>query len=197
MNRYLLTLLLIIAVFLFTQLAIKRSTLSSENKDYIVVERFEKFEIRNYPEIYVAKTILSTSGYDGNSSAGFRRVAGYIFGANDKQLKIAMTSPVLMDMKDSVEMSFIMPQDIDSSNAPNPNNSSVKLEFRPEQKVAVLKFSGWASSKKLAQKEKELLSLLKQNNIDYTGDITYLGYNPPYQVIDRKNEISIKVNYTK
>ena len=147
--------------------------------------------------MFVAKTKLSTGGYDQNSSEGFRNVAGFIFGGNYENQKIAMSSPVLMDMKDSVEMSFIMPENVTPDNAPSPLNSDVKLEYRPEQTVAVLRFGGWASSSKLTSKAEELFRLLDHQNIEYFGQITYMGYSPPYQVLFRKNEISIQVNHKK
>ena len=99
--------------------------------------------------MYVAKTKLTGSSYENNSSKGFRRIAGFIFGGNDKQQQISMTSPVIMDMNESVEMSFIMPEEITPSNVPEPNNSDVTLGIRPKQIVAVLSFDGWASSEKL------------------------------------------------
>jgi hypothetical protein len=174
---------------------VKTSTDNSIERDYTVLKKFDGFEIRKYPSLYVATTKLSSSGYDGNSSEGFRKVAGFIFGANDKNQKIAMTSPVIMDMKDSVEMSFIMPSTITPKNVPTPSNSAVQLKYREEQVVAILSFGGWANSSKIAIKEKELIALLKENNISFDGDVSYLGYNPPYQVINRKNEISIQVKF--
>ena len=174
---------------------IKTSTDRTDQPNYTVIKKFKGFEIRQYPELYVAKTKLGSSGYDGNSGEGFRRIAGFIFGANDQKMKIAMTSPVLMDMSDSVEMAFIMPDNITPENAPNPNNSKVVMSTRPAQTIAVLTFGGWANSSKIAQKEKQLIKLLKENNISYEGEVTYMGYNPPYQLVDRRNEIAIEVNY--
>ncbi|MDG1147504.1 MAG: heme-binding protein [Crocinitomicaceae bacterium] len=195
MNRIILAIVLLIMFFLFAQIMVNSSTDKSIKRDYKVLKKFEGFEIRKYPSLYVATTKLSSSGYDGNSSEGFRKVAGFIFGANDKNQKIAMTSPVIMDMKDSVEMSFIMPSSITPKNVPTPSSSAVQLKHREEQVVAILSFGGWANSSKIAIKEKELIALLKENNISFDGDLSYLGYNPPYQVINRKNEISIQVKF--
>ena len=160
---------------------------------YSIIKKYEGFEIRKYPSLFIASTTIQSSEYDNSSSEGFRRIASFIFGANNENVKIKMTAPVIMEMKDSVEMAFIMPKSITPQNAPQPSDNSVKLKQRAEKIVAALSFEGWTSSSKLAQKEKELVSLLKKNNIEYQGDISYLGYNPPYQLIDRKNEILINV----
>lgn len=193
MNRLFLIILLAFLFFIFAQIVIKHNTDKTNEPDYTVLLKYDGFEIRSYPELFVATTKLATSGYDGNSSEGFRKIASYIFGGNDKNMKIAMTSPVLMDMKDSVEMSFIMPNNINEENAPTPLNENVLIEKRKSRTVAVLTFSGWANSKKIAEKEQELIKMLQKENINYSGNITYMGYNPPYQVIDRKNEVAIEV----
>ena len=111
---------------------------NSVKAEYTVLKKYSEFEIREYPEMFVAKTKLSGSSYENNSSKGFRRIAGFIFGGNNKQQQISMTSPVIMDMKESVEMSFIMPEGVTAANVPDPNNTDVVLELRPKQIVAVL-----------------------------------------------------------
>jgi hypothetical protein len=34
---------------------------------------------------------------------------------------------------------------------------------------------------------------LKANGLSYTGKFSYLGYNPPYQVIGRRNEVVVEL----
>jgi hypothetical protein len=41
---------------------------------------------------------------------GFRRVASYIFGGNDKNESISMTAPVFMEMGNNTKMAFVMPK---------------------------------------------------------------------------------------
>ena len=36
-------------------------------------------------------------------------LAGYIFGGNDREQKIAMTSPVVMEMDSTMTMKFLVP----------------------------------------------------------------------------------------
>ena len=49
-------------------------------------------------------------------------LAGYIFGGNDKEEKIAMTSPVAMSLKDSTTMLFLVPKKYTRDNLPVPND---------------------------------------------------------------------------
>ena len=62
--------------------------------------------------------------------------------------------------------------------------------------VASIEFSGWASDSVLEEKFKELKNKLIENKIDFEDNYSYLGYNPPYQLVNRKNEVIIKlINY--
>jgi hypothetical protein len=160
---------------------------------YEVVQKFNSFEIRKYDEMYVASSTIPSNSYEESSGNGFRRVAGYIFGGNQKNQKIAMTSPVLMDMNETVTMSFVMPPEVTSINAPKPNDNRVVLGERPSEILAVIRFGGWANDAKLKAKKEELLKLLEKENIEYYGNTIYMGYNPPYQLINRKNELAIRV----
>jgi hypothetical protein len=41
----------------------------------------------------------------------------------------------------------------------------------------------------------KLLNLLKEKGITPLGNPRYLGYNPPYQLVGRRNEIIISVEW--
>ncbi len=60
---------------------------------FTVVSRHERFEIRLYASYVVAETRVAGE-YWPSLNEGFRRLAGYIFGGNRSQAKIAMTAPV-------------------------------------------------------------------------------------------------------
>jgi hypothetical protein len=46
--------------------------------------------------------------------------------------------------------------------------------------------------------EKQKYRLVKaEKGISYYGNFRFLGYNPPYQFIGRRNEIIMSVNYTE
>ncbi len=82
-----------------------------EKYPYKVIKEYNKFEIRKYEASLFTSVKLSTGKYESGSSNGFSILAGYIFGGNDKNQKIAMTSPVAMSMEDSMEVMFLVPKE--------------------------------------------------------------------------------------
>jgi hypothetical protein len=60
-------------------------------------------------------------------------------------------------------------------------------------KMAVIQFGGWASDEKIEKKKSELIQILKDNQITFEGPFLYMGYNPPYQLVNRRNELAVRV----
>ena len=80
----------IVGVLFILLMSVMRSSI--ETPDYEVLRVLNrKAEIRRYPDLILAQTQLDSNTYSENSSLGFRRVAGYIFGGNEQGQKIAMT----------------------------------------------------------------------------------------------------------
>jgi hypothetical protein len=128
------------------------------------------------------------------SRPGFRTLAGYIFGGNESETQISMTSPVHMNISgDRSSMSFVMPSTYNPDNLPKPDNSRVIIEKSKDEYVAVIKFSGYASDNTIKKQSEKLRKLLIENGIEFYGNFRYLGYNPPYQFINRRNEIIVSV----
>ena len=77
-----------------------------EEPRYEVVTAWEEhsIELRSY-----APRILAVTTMTQGQNNGFRVLAGYIFGGNKSDQKIAMTAPVQRSMDDSAEMAFVMP----------------------------------------------------------------------------------------
>jgi hypothetical protein len=100
-----------------------------------------------------------------------------------------------MDIGDSVStMAFVMPSHIDKKDLPIPNNSDIAIETTAPEYVAVIKFGGFASTDKINQYEKKLQQILKDKGIRYHGNFRFLGYNPPFQLFGRRNEIIVSLN---
>ena len=169
---------------------------SIETQKYRLVQSEKEYEIRHYPSAMMATIYSSAKSYRQISTPGFRTLAGFIFGGNESNTKIAMTSPVHLDINDSVStMSFVMPSKYDEQSLPSPNDSRVKLEKSQAEYVAVLKFGGYANDEKIARYTEKLKMALEAKGISYSGNFRFLGYNPPYQFIGRKNEIIVSVNW--
>jgi hypothetical protein len=107
-----------------------------------------------------------------------------------------MTTPVQMDINDSVStMSFVMPSAYTKENLPKPNDPNVQIKNTPDEYVAVIRFGGYASDKDLKFYSEKLQNLLKENGITSFGNYRFLGYNPPFQFIGRRNEIIVAVDW--
>jgi hypothetical protein len=160
---------------------------------YKVVKEYKTFEIRQYQEAVFARTTVTAKGYSDGSSNGFRVLAGYIFGGNDKNESISMTSPVKMSMDDNMTMEFMMPSEYNLNSLPKPNNSSIEFYKKPAVMVAAIRFDGFYSESKFEKHKKILLDELAKNNIKHNNYFQFLGYNPPYQIVDRRNEIIVEL----
>ena len=174
------------------------ATNKTKEQPYTVIKSEKEFEIRFYPAVPIASVSSSSKSYKELGSEGFRKLAGYIFGGNEESKSIAMTSPVSMSIEDSISsMSFVMPSGFTMENLPKPNNSEVKLAMSSEQYVAVVSFGGFASDQEIQQYTELLKQILIKKGINYFGSFKYLGYNPPYQLLDRRNEIAVSVQWEK
>lgn len=183
-------------VLMLSQLFMAYKTSKIESPSYKVIKSFEDFEIRNYDAMVVAKTEMKSEVYEESSSSGFRTIANYIFGGNKENQQIAMTSPVIMEMGEKSSMSFVMPEEHAIENLPEPNSKNVEIIQIQPKTYAVLEFTGYANDKKIKKHTKRLLQFMKAENLMPIGTIKYLGYNPPWQVLGRKNEVAVEVDYS-
>ena len=174
------------------------ATEKSETQAYKVIKKEKEFEIRYYPSVTMAMITSSAKTYRELGNSGFRKLAGYIFGGNREGKQIAMTSPVHMDIGDTVSsMSFVMPSNFNNNNLPLPNNSDVTIKTSPDEYVAAIAFGGFASSDNIKKYSEIPESDLKEKHLSCYGHFRYLGYNPPYQLFGRRNEIIVALDWDK
>jgi hypothetical protein len=164
-----------------------------EQYPYKVEKTYEGFEIRNYEGALFTSVKLATNNYDKASSKGFSILAGYIFGGNSDNEKIAMTSPVAMTLEKNTEMLFLVPKDYTKENLPKPNDKNIEFKEINAKKVAAISFGGWANDDKIATYKAKLIKLLDKENIEYTNKFLFLGYNAPMEVVNRKNEVIVEL----
>lgn len=185
-----------ILIGLFLLFQIYTSMAKSETQTYKVIKAEEEFEIRYYPSVTMAMITSSAKTYRELGSSGFTKLAGYIFGGNKDKKQIAMTSPVHMDIGDSASsMSFVMPSNYNKDNLPLPNNSDVTIKTSDEEYVAAIRFGGFASNDNIKKYTTMLENALKKHHLSYYGNFRFLGYNPPYQLFGRRNEIIVTLNW--
>jgi hypothetical protein len=184
-------LLVLLIVCIGVLFAFKSSKI--EMPAYSVIKKYGAVEIRQYPNMVVAQTMLIQSTQEQKMSAGFRTIAGYIFGGNERNQKIAMTAPVVMKMGDSASMFFMMPKEYSIAELPQPNSKQVLLQEEASKTLAVIRFGGFSSENKIAEYCEKLAAALAKNNIQSKGAFMYMGYNAPWDVINRRNEVAIEV----
>ena len=183
----------ILALIVIVQVFAFNGRKNIESYSYQVVKKYKDFEIRDYEASLFTTVKLSSKGYKNTSRKGFSILAGYIFGDNDKNKKIAMTSPVAMSLEDSVTMMFMVPREFDKKTLPKPNQSQINFVEEPAKKIAAISFTGWANDEKIAKYQKKLKLILEIENISYTNQFYFFGYNPPYEIFNRKNEVIVEL----
>ena len=103
-----------------------------EEPKYQLIRNFDDFEIRLYSEVIQAR-VSREIGQNFTPSSNFRILAGYIFGNNKSNEKIAMASQVEMwDTENTMNMAFTMPSKHSFMNLPEPNDPKVKIDKVPE-----------------------------------------------------------------
>ena len=140
-----------------------------ETPEYELISKDDGFEIRRYSEMIIATTSVQAD-YKSSTSSGFRRIASYIFGGNDKEMKIAMTAPVISDCPseglNTFNISFVMPKEYSIDDLPKANTSLVSIEQESLGDVAVLTFGGWATESRSISYQQKLSALLKKSGIE-------------------------------
>ncbi|NDE10268.1 MAG: heme-binding protein [Chitinophagia bacterium] len=193
MKILIILLVVILIAFTFVQLYLINGQRNIERYPYVVKIKYKRFEIRTYETTLFTSVKLSTKGFKNSSSKGFSMLAGYIFGNNERNEKISMTSPVSMSLGDSMTMMFMVPKKFNKDLLPKPNQSGIEFKEEPAKTVAAISFNGWANDTKI-EKYKQLLKLaLDAEGIKYSNRFYFFGYNAPWEVFNRKNEIIVEL----
>ena len=169
-----------------------------EEPEYELLSEYEGFEIRRYSESVQARLLTPSSGWSG-SSGGFRRIAGYIFGGNETNQRIAMTAPVQMWDNDSGSMmSFTMPSKYSIKDLPSPIDKGVEIVEVDEYVVAVLPFSGLSRNSKARRLMAKLETLVQASGLTAEGAPVLAVYDNPGTTLPfmRRNEIHLPLNWT-
>jgi hypothetical protein len=193
MKILLILLVVLVIAFVIIQVFALRGQRNIETYPYVVNKKYDTFEIRSYEATLFTSVKLSTKRYENSSSKGFSILAGYIFGNNERNEKISMTSPVAMKLDDSITMMFMVPRGLKKEMLPKPNQPLIEFREEPAKTVAAIDFNGWANDNKIEKYKQKLKSALDAEGIAYSDRFYFLGYNPPYEVFNRRNEIIVEL----
>ena len=193
MNKWLISVLVIAAVFLVFQLVVSMTTSDIETPKYKVLKKYPRFELRQYESMMLATTNLGIASYDDKASEGFRTIASYIFGKNKSNEKIAMTAPVIYHADSISTLSFVVPRSKTQESMPVPIDQNLTFVVQAPKLLAVLDFGGFINNEKLAARMAELKKAVLKEGFQIKGQGYYFGYNPPWQLIGRKNEVAFEL----
>jgi hypothetical protein len=185
-----------------------------ETPKYDVLAERKQYEVRRYDPFSVCSVVMSkprpvdTTKTDAQISnpqlsgaSSFGALAGYLFGKNQQETAMKMTTPVLSRGDgDARQMSFVLPSDYwgGLETAPKPlEGSGVILERDEGGEQAVVMFGGFAGKKDVEERTKQLMDGLKKDKqwqVDPAASVNLAQYNDPFTPPwKRRNEVSIKV----
>jgi hypothetical protein len=179
--------------------------INSETPPYDIVNKAAKYEVRRYrPQLWaqVDYTVDASTDFGDKSYIGFEPLFQYITGKNERQQKIPMTAPVIMQQltpnTGNRRMAFIMPASQFSTldQLPKPTNPNVTLVAVNQPLVfACIKFNMGITSKRVLAREAELRAATNTDGITLVNEQEVArvgGYNPPWTLPwFRTNEICI------
>lgn len=185
--------LILAVLFVLSQLWAYGQVRNIEMYPYQVVKAYDDFEVRRYEAANFIYVTMDAESYRASSGRGFRTLAGYIFGGNATGQKIAMTSPVEMEMDGPVTMKFMLPAEHDPGTLPTPNDSSVKFATEAQRTLAAITFGGFASDERILEHKDALFAALEREGIAHSGQWSFMGYDPPYRLVGRRNEVVVEL----
>lgn len=162
---------------------------------YSVQDIGDGVELRQYESAVWVSTRVQGAKYGQATRTGFQRLFNYISGQNEAELRMQMTAPVRERMSESggeIESDFItsffIPFEYQAT-APAPLDPNVYIE-KLGPKVYVSSFGGFATEKTILLNANDLHEKLQSKGIDVNADsFSYSGYDSPFALINRHNEI--------
>ena len=184
--------IMIITALLLLIYSFKNRTDNNVQEQYIILKKIDNIEIRDYRES------VNASYYSENKTERnnyFKNLAAYIFGDNSENANIEMTSPVTMKLYGNKEMIFRMPSNYNLDNLPKANNPKINFVTIASCTKAAIQYSGYSNRNIEEKKIQELKNILEGENIKHDNKFELLVYNSPFEILNRRNEITINIIY--
>ena len=180
-----------------------------EEPAYEVIRKIGDVEVRQYAPYVVAEVVVGGSASEAGNAA-FRILAGYIFGKNKGEKKLAMTAPVTqtaapvkLEMTAPVSqraapggylVQFVLPRGVTLATAPEPIDPRIALRQVGPNRVAVIRYSGFWTDANYNEHLAELQATLQQAGLRWSGEPVYSRYNSPFSLwFLRRNEIWLQL----
>ncbi|XP_077138930.1 heme-binding protein 2-like [Ranitomeya variabilis] len=167
---------------------------TSDCPKYQLVKKYDNFELRQYEETRWVRTSLKQDLFGFEMVASFQRLYKYIRGNNAEERKINMTLPVVIYVPlkqppaGNSTMSLFVTHEVE--NPPEPTNTEVYLDTVPPASIYVKTFGGYALQFTYNKQAKALAEELRTLGLEFDDSyFARVGYNPPYEFVDRHNEV--------
>ena len=197
--------LLFLLLPLLALVTVPLTTYATEEPDFEVVRRIGNVELRQYAPYVVAEVVLDVAPAEAGGQA-FPILAGYIFGNNKGERKLAMTAPVMQaavpvkmamtapvtqtPVTGGMQVQFVLPKGVTVATAPEPLDPRVQLRQVPASRWAVLRYSGTWSQANDDEHLALLRTALATAAIATLGEPVLARYNAPFTPwFMRRNEI--------
>jgi hypothetical protein len=176
-----------------------------EEPSYTVERKLGEVEIRAYAPYVVAEVVVPGPA-DSAGNRAFPLLAGYIFGRNKGERKMAMTAPVTqtaapmkMEMTAPVTQTaaeggfvvqFVLPREVTIDRAPEPLDARVKVREVPAARWATITFSGFWSPENYERHLAKLREGVATAGLQVEGEPMWSRYDAPWKPwFLRRNEI--------
>ncbi len=196
MSKRMIYVVAVIAILVLTYFGWQLSARHAyESAAYTVLQVDHPFEVREYPDLMMATTSMrfATQGDDGS----FMRLFRYISGANEREQKVAMTTPVFMEPEatdHAGQMGFVLPGNVAEQGPPSPTGDGVHLRARAGGRFAVFRFAGRMTPTAVIKADERLRAWMNNRGLVSDGSAELAGYDPPWTPgFLRRNEILIRV----
>jgi hypothetical protein len=191
--------------FIALLIALPMTSHATQEPDYKVVQKLDAIEVREYSAYTVAEVVVPGPAKEAGNAA-FPILAGYIFGKNKGERKLAMTAPVTqaaepvkLEMTAPVTQSstaggfrvqFVLPKGVTMASAPEPSDARITLRDIAPTRVAVIRYSGFWSDDNYNDHLAQLQAALRAADLVPVGEPVYSRYDAPFiPWFMRRNEI--------
>ena len=197
--------LVVSAMGLFAAIGSAQAQDNIEQPEYDVLKQSDGVELRSYAP-YLAAQVTVKAGSSGEaSSKGFRQLAGYIFGGNQRADRIAMTAPVTTEAisgsttiamtapvttsrkeEGAYTVQFSMPSKWTMDTLPIPDNDQIELTPIKTQKRVAYRFTGQRSQARIDEAAAKIGNFMDRENLQAASSIIVAGYDGPSVPTEKK-----------
>jgi len=177
-------------------LIVTSSPARAEEPVHVVIESLDAgVEIREYAPMLVAEVEVPTGDFEAAGATGFRPLADFIFGGNDRGERIGMTAPVKQAADGARwRIGFVMPARYSLATLPKPRDARVRIVEVPRRFVAAIRFSGRWSNVRYAEHWRLLKREIDAAGWQPNGEPQAAQYDAPWVPGPlRRNEILVPV----